>query len=67
MTLVELFDSIVGQEPELELNSTSSPELLEKLRKGVLDWNSLPTANNILDQVSLIGSRERVRDCRKEV
>jgi len=38
MTLVELFDSIVGQEPELELNSTSSPELLEKLRKGVLDW-----------------------------
>ena len=67
MTLVELFDSIVGQEPELELNSTSSPELLEKLRKGGFDWNSLPIANNILDQVSLIGSRERVRDCRKEV
>jgi len=38
MTLVELYDSIVGQEPELELNSTSSPALLEKLRKGVLDW-----------------------------
>ena len=38
MTLVELYDTIVGQEPELELNSTSSPELLEKLRKGVLEW-----------------------------
>ena len=35
MTLVELYDTIVGQEPELELN-TSSPELLEKLRKGAL-------------------------------
>ena len=35
MTLVELYDTIVGQEPELELNSSSSPELLEKLRKGV--------------------------------
>ena len=38
MTLVELYDTIVGQEPEIELNSTSSPELLEKLRKGVLEW-----------------------------
>jgi len=38
MTLVELYDTIVGQEPELELNSSSSPELLEKLRRGVLDW-----------------------------
>ena len=38
MTLVELYDTIVGQEPELDLNSSSSPELLEKLRKGVLDW-----------------------------
>ena len=34
MTLVELYDTIVGQEPELELNSSSSPELLEKLRRG---------------------------------
>ena len=42
MTLVELYDSIVGQEPELELNSTSSPALLEKLRKGVLDWSFHP-------------------------
>ena len=37
MTLVELYDTIVGHEPELELNS-SSPDLLEKLRKGVLEW-----------------------------
>ena len=37
MTLVELYDTIVGHEPELALNS-SSPDLLEKLRKGVLEW-----------------------------
>ena len=37
MTLVELYDTIVGHEPELELNS-SSADLLEKLRKGVLEW-----------------------------
>ena len=37
MTLVELYDTIVGHEPELELNS-SSPDLPEKLRKGVLEW-----------------------------
>lgn len=37
MTLVELYDTIVGHEPLLDFTPERSL-LVEKLRKGVLDW-----------------------------
>jgi hypothetical protein len=39
MTLVELYDIIVGHEPEVDFTPEKAP-LVEKLRRGVLEWVS---------------------------